>query len=322
MRATTLARRSVFLSSTAKFVSNSTSDCLSVSGSSLGCDRRANSRLRPFLLCPARSYGKRVQGLFHHAGDRCCQIGRYGIADLLGNIGLAALEHKIVRKSHEAGCLPVSDGSVLHGMKIPSLFGLEKLRTDGDGRSIPPQPSEKIRSARCFLDPASRRYVTCVSLQIETIAAGRNSLVTLETCRRRIAPEMQVQRRRCSADFRSDRLLQVADGLSDRTPGRKGQFQFRRRVSRSWREHRSIKPALTPPDYHGPLTGLRCSVVGSIKDGRVDFEPHPFCPSLDLCQFLGAIKLADVLHDEKLRTATLDNIEVGLPESTPMVADP
>src|ERR1700728_3343136 len=129
----TLARRSVLFSSAAKLVRSSTSELLSDSGSSLGCDRRGKCDLRRFSFCPGWLRGKGAQASFHHSGNRTRQIGWYSVADLFGDIRLAAFEKKIVGKAHETCGLAMSDGAMFHGVQVSPLLGLEKLGTDRDG---------------------------------------------------------------------------------------------------------------------------------------------------------------------------------------------
>ncbi|OIP93222.1 MAG: hypothetical protein AUK24_00430 [Syntrophaceae bacterium CG2_30_49_12] len=104
-------------------------------------------------------------------------------------------------------------------MQIAPFFRLKELGTYGEGRSVPPEPAEKVGTALCFANPAGGRDFGCTSLKIKTIHSFfGNRLVSLQTqgCRR--SSEVQIQRRLYLPDFRADRFGKIADRGPNRSP--------------------------------------------------------------------------------------------------------
>ena len=122
------------------------------------------------------------------------------------------------------------NGSMFGRVKVSSLLRFEELRSDRDGRPVPPEPTEKVRSAGGFLDPASWREVAGVFLQVEPIAARWNRFIACYALRSRITSEVEIERR-FRTDLRSHWLSQIPDYFPHGTPWRKHRFQVRRGVS-------------------------------------------------------------------------------------------
>ena len=65
-----------------------------------------------------------------------------GIPNLPSNFDLSSQEDEAIRERLQAGGFSMSNRSVLKGMKISTLFGLEELGPYGKRRPIPPQTPE------------------------------------------------------------------------------------------------------------------------------------------------------------------------------------
>lgn len=116
------------------------------------------------------------------------------IADLPGDFYLGTLKDELIRKCHKTGCLAVSNGTIRFWVKIASFFRLEKLCSDCDGGSIPPETTKQISATRLFSNPALRRNVWPISLQIKPVTARRHGFISLYADVPRVSAEMKVVR--------------------------------------------------------------------------------------------------------------------------------
>lgn len=247
-----------------------------------------------------------------------CQAGWHRIADLPGDLGLAAAEGEVVREAHQAGGLAVSDGPVLFRVEVAALFGLEEFGADGDGGAVPPQAAEQVGAAGSLADPTGGGERRCVALEVEAVAAGRDRPVTLEAHLGWVTAEMEIERSLYVAGFGALWFRQVGNDVLHRYPRLEAGAGL---LGMGGGGYADDGGAGLPTDDDGALAGLRSAEVGGIEDFAGDGEAQTLGMGLDAFQvLLGGKQSGHVLDDENLGAGFLHHVHVWLPEGAAAVA--
>ena len=70
--------------------------------------------------------------------------------------------------------------TVLNGVQVAPLLGLEELCADRYGRPVPPEPAEDVGTPRWLSGPATWCEIRPIPLKVKTIAALGNGAIALQ----------------------------------------------------------------------------------------------------------------------------------------------
>src|SRR5699024_2025739 len=116
-----------------------------------------------------------LQVAVHLGGQGPGQPDRDGVADLAGDLCLAAAPEEIGGKPLEKSRLVVGDGSIRPGVEVAALLRFVELGTDGDRGSIEVQAPHDVPGTTAVVDPVLGGQLRW---QVVAVPAGRDGRIT------------------------------------------------------------------------------------------------------------------------------------------------